>query len=345
MTKNNKKKPQWAYVIGRFQIPHNPHFTLIESALEFAERVIVFVGSAKSSRSALNPFDEHERIAMLKNGLPQSALERIVFCPIEDFWDNQKWVESVQAHAQQIAQGTHTAVLVGHKKDFSSRYLDTLKADFHEIGSQGDISATSLRNIYFLEGKTPASFDVLKTLTRQGVVDYLKAYSHTEQYAWLCKDYKATAQYQERWGRGPHLTADALVSCAGRVLLVQRGGDIGHDLWALPGGFVEPHEDFFPAAVRELQEETQIAVTPSLLDTYLVSDKVFSHPRRSSRGRIVTRAYYFNLPHFETPPEVRPADDAKDCKWISISELKEMRSQMFEDHFHIISSFLENALS
>lgn len=340
-----KNKYQWAYVVGRFQIPHCAHFTLIETALELAEHVIVFVGSAQTSRSALNPFNEHERIDMLKNGLKGEDLERVVFCPVEDFWDNQKWVESVLSHAQRIAQGKHNAILVGHKKDYSSRYLETLQAQFHETGSHGEVSSTALRDIYFLQGTTRASFDVLGNLTRPGVVDYLKAYVHTPTYQWLCQDYKATAQYRARWGSGPHLTADALVTCAGRVLLVQRGGDIGNGLWALPGGFVEPHEDFFPASVRELQEETQIAVTASLLETYVVRGEIFSHPRRSSRGRIVTQAFHFNLPHFETPPEVRPADDAKDCAWVSVSELKAMRSQMFEDHFHIICKFLGEELS
>lgn len=344
MNKSNKqieKMPQWAYVIGRFQLPHNSHFSLIEKALLLAHNVLIFVGSANASRSALNPFTATERMSMLSAGFSKEQLARIVFCPIEDFWDNDLWASDLKSKAKNLTQCGEPAILVGHKKDFSSRYLDSLKVKLHDTGPLGDISSTSLRDIFFMEEPVAPTFDVLSSLTRPGVIQYLRAFSHTPSYQWICRDYKATKEYVKRWGKGPHLTADSLVSCAGKVLLVQRGGDIGYEQWALPGGFVEPHEDFLPAAVRELEEETRIAMPPSLLDDYRVSDKVFSHPRRSSRGRIVTRVFHFALPSFETPPEVHAADDAKDCKWTAIEDIRAMREMMFEDHYHIIDSFLK----
>jgi 8-oxo-dGTP diphosphatase len=42
------------------------------------------------------------------------------------------------------------------------------------------------------------------------------------------------------------------------VLLVRRAQDPGRGLWALPGGYLNPHEAPEDAARRELQEETAV---------------------------------------------------------------------------------------
>lgn len=51
------------------------------------------------------------------------------------------------------------------------------------------------------------------------------------------------------------------------VLLIKRRVDAGAGLWALPGGFVEPHEDPARSALRELAEETGLDGT----DPHLVA--------------------------------------------------------------------------
>lgn len=45
-----------------------------------------------------------------------------------------------------------------------------------------------------------------------------------------------------------------------RVLLVQRGRDPGRGLWTVPGGHVELGEPLATAVVREVREETGLAV-------------------------------------------------------------------------------------
>jgi 8-oxo-dGTP diphosphatase len=59
----------------------------------------------------------------------------------------------------------------------------------------------------------------------------------------------------------PMLTADCVVvRHRAEVLLVRRGNEPYKGCWALPGGFMEMDESIERCAVRELMEETVLAV-------------------------------------------------------------------------------------
>lgn len=57
----------------------------------------------------------------------------------------------------------------------------------------------------------------------------------------------------------PVLAASTAVFRDGKVLLAQRGAKLGHGLWTLPGGRVEPGETLADAAAREVMEEVGVA--------------------------------------------------------------------------------------
>lgn len=61
--------------------------------------------------------------------------------------------------------------------------------------------------------------------------------------------------------------AVAVLDLQGRLLMQERGDDAVHEpgRWGYPGGDLEPGEDFITAAVRELAEETGLAVEPGEL--------------------------------------------------------------------------------
>ena len=71
-----------------------------------------------------------------------------------------------------------------------------------------------------------------------------------------------------------------------KVLLVKRQRPPYRGAWALPGGIVEPDESVDAAALRELQEETNIG------NIYLEQLYTFGEPMRDPRGRVITVAYY-----------------------------------------------------
>lgn len=61
-----------------------------------------------------------------------------------------------------------------------------------------------------------------------------------------------------------------LVDPEGRILLQERDEhpSIDPDKWGLPGGHVEPGEDFETAAYRELEEETGVRLAPGTLELF-----------------------------------------------------------------------------
>ena len=328
----------WAYVVGRFQLPHVGHFALFKEALNRAEKVLVFIGSANASRNASNPFTEQEREQMLRLGLTAQEQARIQFIPIEDFYCNDRWVQELHDLAAQYRADGETAIVVGKLKDFSSQYLKKLGLTLVEVHDTVQVDATALRDIYFTQDNEGA-YAVLANYTVPAVVDYLRAYAKTPPYAWLKRDYCATMQYRKDYPAAVHVTGDALVKCKDHILVIRRGGEIGNGQLALPGGFLEPNETVEEAPIRELVEETRIAVVSSLFPVYKKAEAVFSAPKRSSRGRIITHAFLYDLGNCEKP-DVQPASDAKEAHWVKIEDLKHLRREFFEDHFHIIESML-----
>lgn len=88
----------------------------------------------------------------------------------------------------------------------------------------------------------------------------------------------------------PSLTVDvALVSAADgalHTLVVRRGEHPERGRWALPGGFVRPHESLDAAAARVLAAKT------GLSGVFLEQLYTFGDPDRDPRTRVVTVAYY-----------------------------------------------------
>jgi bifunctional NMN adenylyltransferase/nudix hydrolase len=156
------------------------------------------------------------------------------------------------------------------------------------------------------------------------------------QYEQMKKEHLAIEKGKKTWGLGPFITVDAVVTVSNHVLMVRRGGDVGNGLWAIPGGFLDPRERLLQGAIRELKEETGLAALNSSMEESLKGVAVFDHADRSSRGRTITHAHWFDLGEARQLPLVAGADDAAEAKWIPFTDLPEMEEQFFEDHFSCI---------
>jgi 8-oxo-dGTP diphosphatase len=100
------------------------------------------------------------------------------------------------------------------------------------------------------------------------------------------------------------------------VLLVRRKNHPYQGRWALPGGFVEPHEDLHQAAARELAEETGLAELPAGM--HLEQLMTYGDPDRDPRMRVVSVAYLAFAPDLPPP---RAGDDADFARFWPMSEV------------------------
>jgi bifunctional NMN adenylyltransferase/nudix hydrolase len=342
MTNPTTQDANTALIIGRWQIYHKGHQTLLNAALDSAPNVIVVIGSAYRSRNPQNPFNWQERQQMILSTLSNDERARVRFLPVRDYYDDERWNAAVRDGVKLLSQDApgNTISLIGFKKDHSSYYLDNFYGwTWKGLTSEIDISATALRNVYFEAVDPDARLEVMKPFVSSEVLAYLQAWARLPLFAERVAEHNAVANYRKRWAAPFHLTADAVVQANDHVLLVRRGGDIGHGLWALPGGFVEPGERLYTAALRELEEETGLKLLESTMQAAFQRSVVFDHPGRSPRGRIITHASHFNLGHLSLP-EVRGADDAMEARWVRIADLPGMEEQFFDDHAAILERFL-----
>ncbi len=103
-----------------------------------------------------------------------------------------------------------------------------------------------------------------------------------------------------------------------QVLLIRRGpGTVLEGTLAFPGGRVEDGEALLAAAVRELQEETDLQIDPGLLDSgeSLQLEGFVPVPLHLTvyRGRLGASE--------RSPPKVQAGSDASEARWYRVSEL------------------------
>lgn len=367
-----KKEYDFLVFIGRFQPFHNGHLHIIKEAAKRADRVIVVLGSAHSSRSLRNPFTFKERAEMIRSAVPDE-IQNIpgqdsglyITEVIDHPYNEQGWLREVQISVNSVmtlsgcmAGPGGKVGLIGHQKDESTYYLkmfpnwdviDVDQSEFvHYIESNSDeaISATAVRKRYFASSTWPLAPEMKHV--PEAIIEFLDTFEKTVEYLKLQSEWHINEKYKESWNRSPYepifVTTDAVVVQSGHILMVERGAEPGKGLFALPGGFVGNLEKLEDSMIRELREETKLKVPEPVLRGSIKKTRVFDAPYRSDRGRTITHAYLIELNGNDHGlPSVKGSDDAKHAAWIPLAALNS--EQIFEDHYHIITELVGGSLN
>lgn len=336
--------------IGRFQPFHNGHKRVIDAALQRADRVAIVIGSHDKPRDTRDPWSTQERIQMISGCFTAEEQKRFVFVPqVDHTYNMDRWLGGVESSVYSAAfsqwkPDAYKIGIIGVEKDWTSFYLSHFPQWERIPFDPGKlINATDIRKVYFdkfaVTGMTIGEIedrnDALMASMPSYVQESLRMWKTGKAYQQLVAETKFLRDYRNNWGKGPFQTADMLVVQAGHVLLIERGGEYGAGLMALPGGFVGNDETVIDGAVRELFEETGLAVGEKTLRGAIVTSKMFDAPLRSLRGRIITQCYLARL-HGKELPKIKGGDDAAAARWVSPGTIR--RNEMFEDHFDILEA-------
>ncbi len=334
------KKYKVAIFIGRFQPFHNAHLKIVLLALQVAERVIISIGSSHRPRTLTNPWTAPEREEQIRQVLASEGIDinRVKFISNRDYmYNNTKWAGEIYSHALMAgATDDKDTVLIGHYKDAGSFYLDMFPMwERHLVDNFYGANAIDIRYNLFED------VNYKSNIVSNKMQNILGDWVHTDNYANLREAYEFNKKYQEPFKDLPFkpifVTVDNVVIKSGCILLIKRKFNPGKGLWALPGGFVNADEKIVKSAIRELKEETKIAVDKPVLERNIVQVKVFDHPYRSLRGRTITHAHLIDLGIGELP-RVKASDDAAGAYWIPLADAYRMEEEFFEDHVDIIFS-------
>jgi len=114
----------------------------------------------------------------------------------------------------------------------------------------------------------------------------------------------------------PEVCVGGVVVHEGRLLLVRRGRGAGFGLWSVPGGRVEWGEPLAAAAVREVAEETGLAVVAGAWLGWV--------ERIDADHHFVIHDVLAHLADGTAPEAARAGDDASAVRWVELDRLDDV---------------------
>lgn len=330
--------------LGRFQPPTNRQLALLQSALDRAAAVIVLIGSAAQPRSIIGPWKFPERRTMLL-----AALEaQVTVLPLPDIlYDDLRWAARVREAlasalvAQELTLATARIGFCACERR-GAEYYAGLFPDWSWVNDQTLPEPAPALLEPLLEAADDMLPDAVASQLPPVLVTLITHDLATADFQALKREYAHIRSYRTAWQEAPFppifVTLDAVVTHRDALLLIRRGRMPGMGLWALPGGFLDPRERLLAGALRELAEETAIALDAESLACCLRHSEIFDEPYRSLRGRTITHAFWFDLPADAPRPAVTGGDDAAQARWIPLVSVT--APEMFEDHYAILQRML-----
>lgn len=352
--------------IGRFSPFHLGHAFVLHEAMKTSKAVLILVGSSGNARNTKNPFTFDERSQMINQWVSGTQLPnpaKVLIRPLYDhLYNDQAWIRGVQdavdnvKHSYRDALGSNPSTyLTGVDKDGSTWYLhafaDLFQIDLiNQVDNVKGLNATTVRETLFSCSSNAHKLSALRNRIPSSTYDFLEKFMKTPECEALCAEYEFIENYKKGWENSPYApqfqTVDACVIQSGQILVNVRAAHPGKGLWALPGGFLEVNERLIDGAVRELKEETGIALSDAQLYGSIRHKEDFDHPERSLRGRTLTKCFLFKLQDTKSHPKTKPQKgEVKKVMWVTISEALKRTDMWFEDHLEMVRWGVERSNS
>ena len=292
----------------------------------------------------------------IRGSLSRAENNRIHIVPLpDDPYDDTAWAQSLESKVRHMVNTfTHLQTtapkigLIGDSGSATSYYLDRFSRwERLNVPNLNRINGTAIRDRLFgaqdvTMALTYLSGDQARAELPASIIQTLKKFCATSDYAGLKAEYDFLARYRADWRATPYppvfVTVDAVVTHGQQLLLIERNNYPGRGLWALPGGFINQHELLVDACIRELLEETRLTHSAAVLKDNIKSRRVFDYPYRSLLGRIITHAFHFDLEATGPLPAVSGGDDASHARWTPLAEIDPTR--LHDDHYFIIRDML-----
>src|SRR6185312_1812605 len=210
-------------------------------------------------------------------------------------YDPRGFAEEVLTQFDALAQGRAGRVcVVSRAADVRAGARAALPGDWERIIPPPGLDRAAMLDALYGDA---AAFVALETEVPAAVFARLQAFRGTEVFAAMAEEHRYVEAYKTSWKVAPYpvvfVATDILALQADpagvpHILLVRRGGMPGKGQWAMPGGYLDPHEELVDGALRELREETGMGLSDAELKACLRRVEVFSDPDRASRGRVIT---------------------------------------------------------
>lgn len=142
---------KYGLIVGRFQMLHNGHRQMVETALELCDKVVVYIGSSQESGTRENPFSYLTRAAMFNAVFDtEVAQKRLLIRPLQDIGagNNDIWGRYVLGTFEAEFHRQPDLYITGCEKNRSSWFNNEIAPKVDELmltRNNIDISASECR--------------------------------------------------------------------------------------------------------------------------------------------------------------------------------------------------------
>lgn len=282
-------------IVGRFQIHslHSQHKALIDRVINRCDKVVIYLGVARTKSTRRNPLDFSSRRASILESFPD-----VEVYPIMDCFDDNQWSNQLDESISSVVESTHTICLFGSRDSFLNHYsgkhiTENLESDIY-------VSATAEREHVSKVHEQNADF-------RAGAI--YSAYSRfpvSYQTVDIC-------MWRESGPKNAMWDFSGILPRKVEILLGKKPGE---SVWRFPGGFVDPSDESLEhAAAREMQEETGMTSFSGIKGfDYWGSYRIDDWRYRSEEDKLMTSL--FGVKYSSGAPT--PGDDIEEAGWFDV---------------------------